>query len=332
MDQGPIPPLEVEGKRERLTHAGIAELLAPGVDEEGLHARRRVIGENFPDHPPVRDLRNVIGRHPGFRRELLVELVFPRLQRLDHDRAVAEIFDSNLVKIVAPYPHGQAAPPIVRHALIDDRTAFVHPRHAVGPTAQRRLERDTIELPVLVMGLRENRELGSNDERQLAVLGVAEGDPDPAGIEHLGACDLRENDPVIGVAMRLQRLDGEHDVLGGDRRAVMPTGLGPKVEDFPGAIGADLDARRDQPIGRIGLIERALEQGLEDEALEPLHGVTPENERIQRIVCALRGKADRAALGRLRVDIVEMGEIGPVFEIASRRVFRSAASRENALA
>ena len=118
------------------------------------------------------------------------------LERLDGDRRVAEIFEAQLVEIVAADIDVEILAPIVLDALVDDVAAGRELLDAVGAAAERRLERgfaDVALLAVLVGALPpvlgQDGEL-ADDLRQLAVAGRVEREGDLAIAGLLGLDDV----------------------------------------------------------------------------------------------------------------------------------------------
>ena len=65
------------------------------------------------------------------------------------------------------------------------------------------------------------------------------------------------------MALLLQRLEGEHHILGGERTAVGEAGLGAQAEGHRHAVVRDLGAFRHQSVDGVGLVRRAHHQGVE---------------------------------------------------------------------
>src|SRR6202034_1775200 len=116
------------------------------------------------------------------------------LERFECDRRIAEIFEPQLVKIIAPDIHVQRVAPIVGYALIDESAAGREFLQAIGAAAERRLEGGlaNIALLAILVGalpprLGQDSEL-ANDLRQLAITRSIESKRDLtiAGLFHFG--------------------------------------------------------------------------------------------------------------------------------------------------
>ena len=118
-------------------------------------------------------------------------------------------------------------------------------------------------------------------------------------------------------------------VLGGDRPAVMKTGLGVQVEDHPAAIFAELQALRDQSVaGRRfvtrGVVGAAADQQRLVQFADPVllenraaaWAGALENVGIEAVETAVGHHPQGATLGGIGVDPVEMTEAGRVLELA----------------
>ena len=186
-----------------------------------------LIGKFLENDALVGDRGEIVGRGPVLGAVLDAPVHRAGLECFDGDGGVAEIVEAQLVEIVDAEIDVERARPIVRHAFIDDAAAGLEFLDAIGAGAERRLERgrtDVAGLAVLVgalpPGFGKNREL-PDDLRQGAMAGAVEGERDLAiagffRLHHL---------VVIGHRLRirfLERGERENDVVGRDRRAVMP--------------------------------------------------------------------------------------------------------------
>jgi hypothetical protein len=110
----------------------------------------------------------------------------------------------------------------------------------------------------------------------------------------------------------------ERDVLGGDRRPIVKSRLGPQGERHRRAVGRHLDARRDEAVQGVGLIERAYHQRIENQ-LDAFDRDALEDERVQAIEGIDSVQPERAALRGVGVDVVEVLEVGRILEIVEDR-------------
>ena len=132
----------------------------------------------------------------------------------------------------------------------------------------------------------------------------------------LGARHVAVERAVAGVAPGAQDVEGEGDVLGGDRRPVMEAGRGVDVERDPAAVGGQLHGFGDQPVEGVGLVEGARHQRVEEQLLGVPLFLALEDEGVDRLEGLEAGDPDRAALGRRRIGIREMPEARRVLEAA----------------
>ncbi len=125
----------------------------------------------------------------------------------------------------------------------------------------------------------------------------------------------------VGVALLLQRIEGEDDVIGRDRRAVGELRLRSHLEHDGPLVGRNIAAFRDEPVDRVRLVHGARHQAVE-QVFEPLRRVALEDEvveAVERLDAAGARRGEFAALRRVRVDVVEMLEVGGVLQLAERR-------------
>ena len=72
---GLVGPFEIERLDQRLAHPRILELVAAGIDEPALRARRRFVGQCLALDAAVLDRRKIIARRPDPRGEFLAEQI-----------------------------------------------------------------------------------------------------------------------------------------------------------------------------------------------------------------------------------------------------------------
>ena len=96
--------------RQRETHPAVGEYLPPRVEDEGGHARRASVGQDFALHAPVRDGGKVVGDRPALAGEFQAEVVLAGLERLDHYVAVAVVVVADAVEIVLAPVDRERAP------------------------------------------------------------------------------------------------------------------------------------------------------------------------------------------------------------------------------
>ena len=131
----------------------------------------------------------------------------------------------------------------------------------------------------------------------------------------------------------LQQSVGEGDVLGGNRLAVVKARFWPQVEYDPAAVVGKLQAFGNQAVGRVrlvtgGVVDAAAHHQrlvqLADAKLAKVAGVDRagalEGVRVERVEGAAAHDPQGTALGRVRVDVVQMLEVGGVLGLAVERV------------
>ena len=128
--------LEIERVIEGKPHARIMEFLAPDIEGEGLHHADVFDGKFLEDDEPVGDRREVVGGGPVLGAVLDAPVDRVGLERLQRDGAVAEIFEPQLVEIVAADVDVDGLAPIVLHALVDDAAAGRELLDAVGAASR----------------------------------------------------------------------------------------------------------------------------------------------------------------------------------------------------
>ncbi|MCY1398960.1 hypothetical protein D9M71_140070 [compost metagenome] len=94
--------------------------------------------------------------------------------------------------------------------------------------------------------------------------------------------------------------------------AVVETRLGTQVETDPAVVGGFFDLAGHQPVFGEGFVQALAHEGVVDQA-DIIGGHTLVDERVEAIEATEAGLAESAALGRVRIDVIEMLEIGGVF-------------------
>ena len=125
----------------------------------------------------------------------------------------------------------------------------------------------------------------------------------------------------IGVALGLQDIEAEDCIGGCDRAAVGEPGFGAHAKRHRAAVCRKLGGVGDQAVDGIGLIERARHQAIEQQ-IEPLGRVALQDEAVEAVEGGARGGSDHrqaAAFRRIRVDPLEVLEVGRILELAERR-------------
>ena len=165
--------------------------------------------------------------------------------------------------------------------------------------------------------LGKHREL-ADDLRQFVVLAAAEGEFHDPLVELLRLGDVLPVGGVLRRALRLQDVEREDHVVGGDRLAVVPARLRAQGEDRPRAVLGIFDGLGDQAVGGGGLVV-----GREHEAFVDLADGAGrralEDEGVERIEGAAAGQAHQPALGGGGIDVFEVLGVGRIFEVAMGR-------------
>ncbi len=257
------------------------------------------------DHAFVVDRGKVISGCPVLGAVLGAPIDGVRLERLQRNRRVAKIFETQFVEIIAADIDVELFAPIVVHALVDDVAARRKILDPVGAGAQRRFERRGADVAlVAVVGgalppmLGQDQNL-ADDLRQLAIARRIEREDDVAFAGLFRLDDVA----VIGGELRvvfLERVEREDGVFGRYRLAVVPFRFGA------------------QPIGGRGEIVR-IANGLGEEAVFAGHFVERRNQ--QRVVDKVDPGRERSFdAGDRDVEIVVGAECDLPRDAALRRL------------
>ena len=225
---------------ERVAHPPVRKLRPSRVEPERLHAGGALVIDEVLDHPAVLDVRNVVGGPPFLRIVLAAEVELAGLERLDRDGGVAVVVVADDVDVVLSPVDGEVATPVVGHALERNRPAGLDRRDAVSAAAERWFEGGGFEIAAFPVVLRQDLDL-PDDQRQLAVHGVAEVEPDGARPRLRDAGDVRIVVTIERMTLRRQGLGGPDHVVHRHRPAVVPARLLAQSERHPRSIRRHVD-------------------------------------------------------------------------------------------
>ena len=314
VEERAVGPLGVEAVAERLAHAPILKERTPQIEGVALHSVGSIVGNLVLLERAVAHRRDVVRGGPILRRRFQTQVVRAGLQRLERDGHVAVVVEAQRVEVVAPAVHRQILAPIVGDALVRAPAAGLELIDLVGCAAERRIERRVFEVALLPIVLGQHRQL-AEDERQLAVLTWFEAELDGTVADLLYLVDAG----VVGTedrrSLRAQGVEGPHHVLDRDRLAVVPARLRAQGEDHPRTILRRLDALGEQAVLAERLVGRRRQQRIVDLRASDV-GIALDDERIEAVEGAQTVTTQHPALRRVGVGVVEMGEVGPVLEIA----------------
>ena len=167
------------------------------------------------------------------------------------------------------------------------------------------------------MGLREDRQ-PRDGERQVARAIALEAVAHGVGVQHVAGLDIVDGDADALMALGRQQAETVTDIISGQRRAVAELRLGAERECHALAVIGNVGVLRDKPIDRIRLVHRAHHQRVE-EKVQALCRVTLEDVGVETVEGVHRRRTDGghpAALRRIWIRIIEMGEVSRILEVA----------------
>ena len=315
-----VGPVEVVEHAERPAHLRIGEFFQAGVEHEpGDHRRdaeRKILDDDLAllGGGKIEVALGLQGAHAGVGRAGIGR-ANALLEGLELRVGVEEILDGDRVVIVEAALGRDVFAPIVGIALENDAVAGFDLGHRVGARADERFQRRAIKSLLVERMLRHDRR-HRDDERKFPVRQVVEGELDAvvAGLLQLG--DLLHAIRIGRAALVGEDIVGEQHVVGRDRLAVRPFRFRIEMELDRLAVVAHIGRVGEQAVEREGLVHVALHQRLEDQIAEDrvdhaaCRGTQAfQDERVEVVERPDHAIGDRAALGRLRVGIVEMGVV-----------------------
>src|SRR5262249_7810314 len=196
----------------------------------------------------------------------------------------------------------------------------------VRTAAERYLERGLFESTGSIIAAREDREC-SHKQRHVASSMGRETYHDGRVIGRRFRAD-EVAQQLLGdwVALVLENFQREGDVAGGERAAIVERDAGPQQETISEHIGRYLHRACSEAVQRVGFVLGACHQAREGE-LHPQSGIALKDEAVERVEgekVLIKGPScpdvgEYAALRGVWIDVIEMLEVGRIFEIAEGR-------------
>ncbi|MNO88405.1 hypothetical protein D3C76_798540 [compost metagenome] len=187
--------------------------------------------------------------------------------------------------------------------------------------------------------LRQHRQLPQAQDQQ-GIAGTLEDETNALRIEDVDPQHFLKVGAVLRMTFLEQQAVGKCHVVGGDRLAVVKACFGAQVKYHPAAVLAVFHRLGDQAVtgGRLVPGWRVLAGADHQRLVQLVDAVLQEIRRghragalegvgVERIEGAKCHDPQRTALGRLRVDPVEVGKSGRVLERAELRITMAFADR-----
>ncbi|MCY1420337.1 hypothetical protein D9M71_359530 [compost metagenome] len=338
-EQRAVGPFKVEHQPQRFTDLGVRESRTAAVHEQALGLGRDLMGNLRLDHLAAAYGGEVVAGVPVLRLVLDIDVEFTGLERLERHDAVAVELDLHAVEVVLAAIDRQVLAPVILDPFEDDLSSWRDRGDAIRPAAQRRLESGGLEVAAFPVVLRQHRHFTQAQDQQ-RIAGSLEHETDALRVEDVDPRHFLKAGAVQRMAFLEQHAIGERDVVGGDRRAVMEACFGTQVEHHPAAVLVVLHRLGNQAVAGRGLVTGrcVLPRADHQRFIELVDAVLQETRRgdragalegvgVERVEGAKRHHPQSTALGRLRVDPVEVGKSGRVLERAELRITMAFADR-----
>src|SRR5215813_9721928 len=320
-----VGPFEIECINEGLSQTLILQFFPSRIEEPTLRARGGIVWNNIPLDVPLADRREVVACRPSPRCKFFPEQIASGSESLEGNFAIAVIFVAHNVKIVLPAPDRQVGPPPVFHSLVLDMTARLETSDLVRAAAERYVERGFVEPTGSIIAAREDRER-SHEQRHVASSMRRETYHHGRVIGRFRADEVAQQLLGDRMALFLEDFQREGDVLGGERATIVELDPGPQQKTISEPVGRYLHRARSEAVQRVGFVLGACHQAREGE-LHTLRTIALKDEAVERIEgekVLIEGSScsdvgEHAALRGAWIDVIEMLEVGRIFEIAEGR-------------
>ena len=268
-------------------------------------------------HPAALCCGKIIPCRPGGGTVFDPHLVFPRGEGFEAYGVIDEIFIIEAIKVVAACVDGQVRGPVIFVFAKSDRPGGIYGRDLIRAGAKRDIHPAFTEGHGVVEMLGQNGQFRDAAQEPAARPG-GQVDTHPQIGFGLCAGHIGQQVAVIGMAFGLERIEREHDIPGRDRFTILKPCLGAYVEGHIGQIVGVFDGFSDQPVERVGFVICPHHEAVIDMDAYFRRAVALDDECVEAVECRRAEQlalAHRAALRGVRVGIVELCEIGRVFEI-----------------
>ena len=188
------------------------------------------------DDVTVAERWEIIAGRPGFRAVLAAERVFAGFKALKSRGTVCEIFNADLIKVVAPDGHRQILGPIVIATLVDDLLVDLVAIELIDPRAHDRHQRAFIQSRAgfFKPRLREGREDTSKTNAVAFRAVCIERELDAMRVQNLDVRDKRTKGCAeTGQALLHKEVEGELQILGAPAFAIWECHIIAQVKDDP---------------------------------------------------------------------------------------------------
>src|SRR5262245_27580055 len=195
----------------------------------------------------------------------------------------------------------------------------------VRATAERYLERGFVEPPGSIIVAREDRER-SHEQRHVASSMGRETYHHGRVLGRFRADEVAQQLLGDRVALVLENFQREGDVVGGERATIVELDPGPQQKTISEPVRRYLHRARSETVERVGFVLSARHQAREGE-LHTLRTIAVKDEAVERIEgekVLIEGPScpdvgEHAALRGAWINVIEMLEVGRIFEIAEGR-------------
>ncbi len=262
--------------------------------------------------------------HPGAAAVDAEDVELAGLEGLARDRLVLVVAVDHAVPVEEAAPHRQVARPVVRVALELEPAARIGLGDRVGPAGDRVLADDLVEAlglcrRALSAHLRENTRSAA-DREQRVVAALAQVEADRALVEHHRPLHAGQRRAQAGDAY----LPDSDSKLYFTSSAVTGSPLvkrafGLQAEGDRRLVGRDAHRLGQQAVHRLRLVAAQHRQRLEHEDAHARRRIALDREGVELVEAGAPvgvAQVERAALGRVGVDVVEVREAGRVLRLA----------------
>ena len=258
------------------------------------------------------------------------------LDGLGLNLVIAEVVHLDGVEVVATPHDGQVLGPVVRHPFELDPAPNHKLADAVWPGAQRRLDRragDVALGPIVFGNDGHHSEAARHDG--IAMRGWDDVEAHFARSHDRHRVDDPQGGADGGACIKAIGVEAEHHVIHRHGRAVMPARSVAQLELHPGKVRRPGDAFRQQSVGGGRLVHGHVHERVIDVVsparpeLHAAHHPPAQRRFVEVIPVAHLRHPDHAALGRLRIHVVEMGKAGGILGFGEKGVAMPVLNREH---
>ena len=301
-----VGPLEIQRQPEGLAHPLVLKQRTALIEDKALHPGIIAVRQLLAQDRTATERRTDIIPCPTLGVVFHIEIKLASLEALHRHHEVAVVLVGDPIEIELAATHRQVGAPVIGIAPIGDALAQVVSLHPIRATAQRLFQGHTVEGILPDPGTGKHRHL-SGQQMQFRI-DAGKFKTHGQRIQRHRPLDIAPIHAIPGVTMFTQGIEGEFDILGLHRAAIMKACRRIDPEGHRQTVLGQLTTFGQQAILGKGLVQAGLHQGFEHQLVQASRPLTTQGKGVEAVETADLAQIELPAPGRVRIHIVKMAE------------------------